>query len=120
MLTILADSKSGTVGTFDVPPPELRGGGVIVRTAFSAISAGTEKNTIETSQKSLIGKALARPDLVRQVIDFAKHNGLRAAYRKVESRLETLVPLGYSCSGTVLEVAEDVRDLSVGDRVRSE
>jgi predicted dehydrogenase/threonine dehydrogenase-like Zn-dependent dehydrogenase len=117
MLAILADMKSGDVGTFDIPVPELRAGGVLVRTAFSAISAGTERTTIETGKKSLFGKALARPDLVKQVVEFAKVNGAKAAYQKVQSRLDAVTPLGYSCSGSVLAVGPGITEFRPGDRV---
>jgi predicted dehydrogenase/threonine dehydrogenase-like Zn-dependent dehydrogenase len=117
MLAVLADLKSGDVGTFDIPLPELRTGGVLVRTAFSAISVGTERTILDTGKKSLLGKALARPDLTRQVLDFAKTNGVRAAYRKVRSRLDTFSALGYSCSGTVLAVGDELGDFRPGDRV---
>lgn len=117
MLAILANMKTGDVGTFEVPTPELRAGGMLVRTAFSAISAGTEINTIETGKKSLLGKAHARPDLVKQVVDFAKANGIRAAYQKVQTRLDTVSGLGYSCSGIVLAVGEGVAEFQPGDRV---
>jgi predicted dehydrogenase/threonine dehydrogenase-like Zn-dependent dehydrogenase len=117
MLAILADMKSGDVGTFEIPTPELRAGGVLVRTAFSAISAGTESNTIDTGKKSLIGKALARPDLVKQVVQFAKANGVRSAYQRVQSRLDAVTALGYSSAGTVLATADGVGELRPGDRV---
>jgi predicted dehydrogenase/threonine dehydrogenase-like Zn-dependent dehydrogenase len=117
MLAILANMKTGDVRTFEVPAPELRAGGLLVRTAFSAISAGTEINTIETGKKSLLGKAHARPDLVKQVVDFAKTNGIRAAYQKVQTRLDTVSGLGYSCSGIVLAVGEGVTEFQPGDRV---
>ncbi|MFZ0761688.1 MAG: bi-domain-containing oxidoreductase [Candidatus Sulfotelmatobacter sp.] len=117
MLALLANLKTGEVGTFDVPTPELRAGGVLVRTAFSAISAGTERNTIETGKKSLLGKAHARPDLVKQVVDCAKTNGIRAAYQKVQTRLDTQSGLGYSCSGIVLAAGEGVTEFQPGDQV---
>ena len=72
MRALLEDMKSGKVATYDVPAPELREGGILVRTAFSAISSGTEKATVEAGRKSLLGKALARPDLVKQVLEFAR------------------------------------------------
>ncbi len=50
----------------------------------------------------MIGKAMARPDIVRQVIDFAKAEGIKAAYQRVQTRLDSLSPLGYSCAGTIL------------------
>src|SRR2546426_332514 len=98
MLALLTNIRTGEVGAFEIPTPELQPGGVLVRTAFSAISMGTERNTIETGKRSLLGKALARPDLVKQVLAFARGNGLRAAYQKVQSRLDTYASLGYSCS----------------------
>jgi predicted dehydrogenase/threonine dehydrogenase-like Zn-dependent dehydrogenase len=113
----LQDLKTGEILCCDVPQPELRSGGILVRTAFSAISAGTECAKVEAAEKNLVGKALARPDLVKQVVDFARHNGIKAAYSKVKSRLDTLAPMGYSCSGTVIEVGPGVTDFQVGERV---
>ena len=117
MRALLEDLKSGKVSAYDVPAPELRDGGILVRTAFSAISAGTEKATLESGRKSLLGKAIARPDLVTQVIEYARTNGVRAARQKVTARLETLTALGYSCSGIVLEVGATVTGFQPGDRV---
>jgi polar amino acid transport system substrate-binding protein len=117
MRAVLEDLRAGEIGTYDVPEPELRSGGILVRTSFSAISAGTERAHIETSEKSLLGKALARPDMVRQVLDFARTNGVKAAYNKVQSRLGTLSSMGYSCAGSVIAVGRDVTDFLVGDRV---
>lgn len=117
MKAIVGDLASGELRVLDVPEPELRSGGILVRTAFSAISSGTERAKIETSQKSLVGKALARPDLVKDVINYARTNGLVAAYEKVQTRLGTLTPMGYSCAGTVIAVAPEVTEFRSGDRV---
>jgi predicted dehydrogenase/threonine dehydrogenase-like Zn-dependent dehydrogenase len=117
MRALLEDMKSGKIATYDVPIPELQRGGLLVRTAFSAISAGTEKVKLEYGRQSLLGKALARPDLVKQVLQFAQSNGMKAAHQKVQARLDTLATLGNSCSGYVLEVAAGVTDFKPGDRV---
>src|SRR2546426_3773427 len=117
MRAILEDLRSGEIRTCEIPAPELRPGGILVRTAFSAISAGTERAKLETSEKSLLGKAMARPDLVKQVIDFARTNGVKAAYTKVQTKLDTLSPMGYSCSGEVIAVGEGVTEFQIGDRV---
>lgn len=117
MRTVLLDNKSGEVAVHEIPEPELLPGGILVQTHFSVISAGTERTKIETGERSLLGKARARPDLVRQVLDYARSNGFRAAYQKVKSRLDDLAPLGYSCSGVVLEVGEGVTEFRPGDRV---
>jgi polar amino acid transport system substrate-binding protein len=117
MKTLLGDMASGKIGIYEVPEPELSPGGILVRTCFSAISAGTECAQMETASRSLIGKALARPDLARQVLDYARTQGWGAAYGKLRSRLDTLTPLGYSCSGVVMGVGAGVRDFNRGDRV---
>src|SRR5439155_18887265 len=117
MRAILEDLRSGEVTSYEVPQPELRPGGILVRTAFSALSAGTERAHREQAEKSLIGKAMARPDLVRQVLDFARTEGIKAAYERVQSRLDTLSPLGYSCAGVVIAVGQGVDEFQPGDRV---
>jgi threonine dehydrogenase-like Zn-dependent dehydrogenase len=117
MRAMLEDMKSGQVAVYDVPAPELQEGGILVRTAFSAISSGTEKASVEAGRKSLLGKAMARPDLVKQVMEYARTNGLVAARQKVQARLETLSALGYSCSGVVLEAGAAVSGFQPGDRV---
>lgn len=117
MRALLEDMKSGQVGAYDVPAPEVQAGGILVRTAFSAISSGTEKAAVEAGRKSLLGKALARPDVVQQVLEYAQSKGVKAAYQKVRARLDTLSCLGYSCSGLVLEVGAGVSEFQPGDRV---
>src|SRR6202021_745982 len=115
MRALLEDMKSGKVGAYDVPAPELQEGGILVRTAFSAISSGTEKAAVEAGRKSLLGKAMSRPDLVKQVLAYAQSNGIAAARQKVQARLENLSPRGYSCSGLVLEAS--AAGFQPGDRV---
>lgn len=117
MLVILEDTRTGEICPCDVPPPELMAGGILIQTHFSAISAGTERATIETGQKSLLAKAMVRPDLVRQVLDFAQKNGIRAAYQKVQARLATQRAMGYSCAGSVLASGDGVQEFKPGDRV---
>ena len=117
MLQIVQNYKSGELKLQDVPIPILKPGGVIVHSRYSLVSAGTERSTIEISKKSLLGKAKERPDLVKQVIAKAKTIGIRNTIDLVFSRLNTPVPLGYSLSGVVEAVAENVPGVSVGDLV---
>lgn len=117
MKQVVQNFRTGELTVEELPPPALRQNGVLVQTAYSLISAGTERSIVETAQSSLIGKARSRPDLVRQVLDTLRREGLRATYEKVQSRLNQVKALGYSAAGTVIAVGEQVRDLSVGDRV---
>ncbi len=117
MKQVVQNFRTGELTIEDLPPPALKDNGVLVQTAYSLISAGTERSIVETAQSSLVGKARSRPDLVRQVLDTLKREGFRATYEKVQSRLNQIKSLGYSASGVVLAVGDKVRDLAVGDRV---
>lgn len=109
--------KSGELTLLDVPEPACKPGGVLVRTAFSLISTGTELMKVSEAGKSLIGKAKARPDQVAKVVQSVATNGLGATYRKVTSKLDSYTPLGYSLCGVVEEVGAGIDDVSVGDLV---
>lgn len=117
MKQVVQNFKTGELKVEELPPPVLRPGGVLVRTAYSLISAGTERTTVATAQSSLIGKARQRPDLVKQVLDSVRREGLVNTYEKVMARLETVKALGYSTAGTVIEVGEGVTSFRVGDQV---
>lgn len=76
-----------------------------------------EKLVADVTQKNLIVKALARPDQVKRVIKKARTEGILEDYRRAAKRLDTPVPLGYSCAGAVIAVGDGVSELRVGDRV---
>jgi len=117
MKQLIQNYKTGELKLEEVPAPLVRLGGVLVRTANSVVSIGTEKLMMEFARKSLLGKALARPDLAKQVIDLAKTEGPVRAYKLATNRLDTPMPLGYSSAGVVLEVGGGVDEFAIGDRV---
>jgi predicted dehydrogenase/threonine dehydrogenase-like Zn-dependent dehydrogenase len=117
MKQIAQNYRSGELALLEVPVPAARPGGVLVRTEFSLISTGTEMMKINESKLSLIGKARARPDQVKKVIQSVSQQGLRATYRKVSDRLDSYTPLGYSLCGEVVEVGAGMEHLAVGQRV---
>ena len=117
MKQVLQEQRSGRTVVRAVPRPPCPPGAVLVHTAFSAISSGTERARVQLSKKSLLGKARERPDLVREVIARARRDGLRPVLHAVESRLGEEGAVGYSCAGTVVEVGEHARGLLPGDRV---
>ncbi len=103
MRQLFQNFKTGELLLEDLPVPLVRPGGILVATAYSVISAGTERRTVATAQAGLIGKARLRPDLVKQVLDSARREGVKATWDKVRSRLDSLKPLGYSSAGVVLQ-----------------
>ena len=117
MKQILQNLKTGAVAVTDVPAPVVRPGFLLVRTAASLISAGTERMTVEAGQKSLVGRAFDQPALVKQVIQKARTEGVLNTIDAVRSKLGSLVALGYSAAGTVSEVGEGVTEFRQGDRV---
>src|SRR5665647_3890953 len=117
MKQVVLNLKDGGLTVEDVPIPTLKGSGVLVRNHYSVISAGTESGLVDLADKSLIGKARARPDLAMKVINKAKQDGLISAFDQAMGRLEKREPLGYSSAGTVISVSEDIANIKVGDRV---
>jgi len=117
MRQLIQSYRTGEMKVEEVPPPAVRPGGVVVRTVRSLVSAGTEKMIVDLARKSLLQKARSRPDLVRKVIDTARKQGVWNAFQKVQSKLDTPIPLGYSSAGVVVEVGEQIHEYRVGDRV---
>jgi len=117
MKQITQNYKTGELKIEEVPVPLIKKGGVLVRNYYSVISAGTERATIEVSKKGYIGKAREKPEQVKQVFQIAKKQGLKKTYELVMNKVNTPVPLGYSCSGTVIEVGENAYEFQSGDSV---
>lgn len=109
--------KDGHMQLLEVPFPALSSGQVLVRNHFSLISAGTEGKTVKDARLGYIGKARARKEEVKKVLQTAKTIGWKETYRLVMNKLDAPSALGYSCAGEVIAVAEDVREFQVGDRV---
>jgi len=114
---IIQNMRTGQIRIAEVPAPALRGPGALVRTSCSLISAGTERGIVELAQKSLLGKARQRPDLVKQFLNKVKRDGLRSALTTALARLDQPLLQGYSSAGRVVAVSEDLREVTVGSRV---
>ena len=117
MRQVIQNYRTGALEVVEVPDPVGRPGNLLVRTAASVVSTGTERHLVEMAQKSLVGKALSRPDLVRRVWEKVCTDGVFETYEQVRRRLETPVALGYSASGIVAAVADGISGFRVGDRV---
>ena len=117
MKQVLQQPSTGEISVAEVPAPQLLPGCVLVSIRASLVSAGTERASSEFARKSLFRKAQARPDLVRDVVNKVRRDGLLSAVQAVRSRLDQPTSLGYSSAGVVTGVGEGVTDIAVGDRV---
>lgn len=117
MRQLLQSVRTGALRLVDVPTPNIGPTEVLVATRCSLLSAGTERAARKLASGGLLGKARARPDLVRQVLRRSRTEGLRPTIGAVRSRLDDEMPLGYSAAGIVMEVGEAVVGVRPGDRV---
>jgi predicted dehydrogenase len=117
MKQLLQNMKTGKTTTEEVPVPAPRSGQALVRTAASLVSAGTERMLVEFAGKSLVGKARSRPDLVRQVVDKMKREGVVPTLQAAFNRLDQPMGLGYSSAGTIISLGEGMEGFKIGQRV---
>lgn len=119
MQQVVQNLRSGKLQVDRLPEPLAAPGTVLIANLASVISAGTEKMAIELARKSLVGKALERPDHVRRVLEKLRNEGLLSTIAQVRSKLDESISLGYSSAGVVLAVGKGVRNFKPGDRVAS-
>ncbi|MFD5556737.1 bi-domain-containing oxidoreductase [Streptomyces sp. NPDC127068] len=117
MKQVVQNYKSGELALLDVPVPGCKPNGVLVRSAYSLISTGTELMKVSEAGMSMLGKARSRPDQVAKVMQSVATNGMSATYRKVINQLDSYTPLGYSLCGVVEQVGAGIDDVAVGDLV---
>jgi predicted dehydrogenase/threonine dehydrogenase-like Zn-dependent dehydrogenase len=117
MKQLLQNMKTGKTSVEEIPVPAPRPGQALVRVAASLVSAGTERMLVEFSEKSLLGKARSRPDLVRQLLDKMHREGVLITIGAAFNRLDQPMPLGYSSAGSIFALGEGMEGFSVGQRV---
>jgi predicted dehydrogenase/threonine dehydrogenase-like Zn-dependent dehydrogenase len=117
MKQVAQNYRSGDLAVLDVPVPACQPGGVLVRSLYSLISTGTEMMKVSEARMSLVGKARARPDQVRKLLDSVAQQGALATYQKAMNRLDSYTALGYSLCGVVVEVGAGAEQFSVGQLV---
>ena len=117
MKQLLQNIKTGKSTVEDVPVPTPKDGQALIKVEASLVSAGTERMVVEFAEKSLVGKARSRPDLVKQVIDKARREGLINTAQAAFNRLDQPMALGYSSAGTIVALGRNTLGLRVGQRV---
>jgi len=117
MKQLLQNVKTGKSTVEDVPIPAPRDGQALVKVAASVVSAGTERMVVEFAEKSLVGKARSRPDLVKQVIEKARREGLVNTAQAAFNRLDQPMALGYASAGTIVALGKNLPGFKAGQRV---
>lgn len=117
MKQVVQNYSNGNLWVEQVPAPRCRKGGVLVRTGWSLVSAGTERMKVDQAKMSFLKMARSRPDKVAQVVQSVRQVGLLETVAKVRERLDSMTPLGYSLAGFVEEVGAGLDEFRVGDRV---
>ena len=119
MKQLLQHLTNGQTEVAEVPCPQAGAGQLLIQSAVSLVSAGTERMLVDFGKANLINKARQQPDKVRQVFDKAKTEGVLTTLDAVRSKLDQPLAPGYCNVGTVLEVGSGAEDFRVGDRVVS-
>lgn len=117
MKQLLQNIKNGKAAVVEVPVPTPRDGTALVKVAASLVSAGTERMVVEFAEKSLVGKARSRPDLVKQLLDKARREGPLPTIQAAFNRLDQPMALGYSSAGTIAALGRNMQGFKVGQRV---
>lgn len=117
MKQVIQSYKTGKIELLETPVPKCAPGMVLVRTSASLVSIGTERRMIALGRKNILGKALARPDLVRRFKEKVRTEGFGKTFREAMGRLDAPTALGYSSAGVIVQVGEGVVGFGAGDRV---
>lgn len=117
MKQVVQNLDSGDIQILEMPLSSLKLGRLLVRNACSLVSIGTERIMVEFAKKNILAKAKARPDLIREVLEKARQEGVLTTLEIVRNRLNQPLALGYSCAGVVIAMSEGIIDFQAGDRV---
>jgi len=119
MKQIIQDLKKGDTILEEVPVPRVKVGSVLIKTARSLVSLGTERMLVDFGKANFIDKARQQPDKVKMVLNKVKTDGLKPTMDAVFNKLGQPLPLGYCNVGEVVAVGKGVSEFIIGDRVAS-
>jgi len=102
----------------DVPKPLLDENSILVEVIYSCISPGTERATLNNSNKSIRERLLDQGQVqITKTLESLQKNGLFSTISLIKTKLDQLISVGYSCSGVVIAAGSQIKSLKVGDLV---
>ena len=109
--------KDGKGMAMEVAIPKMSEYEVLVKTAFSFVSIGTELSSVHNTGKPLWRRAIENPSEVRKVLKTISTVGLNNTKNMVLGRLADGNEVGQSNSGTIVAVGANVKSFKIGDEV---
>jgi len=110
--------KEGRAILEEVPVPSAEPGRVLVRTAFSVLSAGTERAALHAGEASSLLDRATDPASVRKAIELLRSEGPSGLFDRVRAAREPRAAApGYAASGWVQSAGAGVLDLGPGTAV---
>ena len=88
---------------------------MLIKNIHSLISSGTEKSIISLSKKNF-AESNRQKDLTKGFRK-VKSEGLISTINLVKNKLDIPIPLGYSCTGKIIKVGQNIKNFSEGDYV---
>ncbi len=108
--------EKNTIAIKDVCEPLLDDDLVLVSVHYSFISSGTESATLSNASKNVFLTNI--PQKIAKVLESIAANGIEGTKALIKGRLSgTVQALGYSCSGQVIAVGNNVKNFRAGDFV---
>lgn len=108
--------KKGKVIIDDIPKAEINQNEVLIKVFASCISPGTELSSVKGSEKLLLRNLFNYSTIKKGVMNIRK-SGIISTFKERKELIEEGIPLGYSVSGIVIKVGENIKKFKVGDKV---
>jgi threonine dehydrogenase-like Zn-dependent dehydrogenase len=109
-------SCEGQIRLLERDIPVVDKSSLLIRTAYSFISSGTEKSSVQHGKRSTISKIVSNPHKLGQAFLVLKASGFKALMNKATSHSKPK-ELGYSCVGVVEQVGDSIDSFKKGDIV---
>ena len=109
--------KNKKVLLAEVPTPIVGSNNVLVKVFYSCISPGTEIATVNSSSIPIYKRLIKNPEYFKKALKLIKNNGFSNSKSLLEGKINAAQAIGYSASGQVIAIGDNIDGISVGDMV---
>lgn len=111
------DYNKGNLSLIQTNLPYINDDQILVKTLYSAVSIGTELNTLRFAKNNIFKKGILRKDIFLKVLKKFQTDGFISTFNLIKNKLSKVISLGYSSSGQIVSVGKNIKDLKVGDYI---